>query len=786
MTRQTKSFYSLGGSRAGFRFSRFCPLTLVAALAVGGAAHGLAQAAPDAAKPARQVKDKKPATEPGPKIVGGYIVHQTVELGGRIVANKAGSNAMWSTMVNQTTGLRVIGHDLEMHSVNTSKTPFFDTLTSSSYGYGGDPYDVSRLNLSKGRIYDFAGSFRRDRNYFDYNLLANSLLGPSALVPEPDSLHLFNTVRRNTDTKLTLLPLSRISFRAGFNHGTHEGPSYTSAHDGGDVQLLQWFRNASDTYTGGVDAKLAKRTTLSYDQFYVFYKGDSTFQLAGANYPILNGNGQMESLGVDTLATATCGTGANKTPEIFNGFANPYCSGSTVMSQVAPTRTTFPTEQLRFSSHYWNRLNMNGRVTYSGGVSNVNSFNETFTGLLTRTFTRQEIDTGGLGSNGQFAHNKRVNVNADYGFEAELSKNISISDAVHFWDFRVPGSNAVTSTVWAGTSATTPPNLNILTPLTALTPVTTTTPNSYFLNQKNLGNTVLGIFTVTPKFKISGGWRFNQRNIVDPGDDLTWHQNWLLLGTVIQPSHIIRLNMNLDAMSAKNANSDTPSNTYTREAPDKSIHFKARAIITPAKWVSLSVVANDYSAKNDDPLVNHTEHNQDFSFGAQFIPTDTLSLDFNYAHDDVFSQTDLCYVFTPTATAPLPYGASNAGTCVPTADNPTATSNLYLGNGYYDAPSNFFSAEVNYAPSKRFRLNGGGRVNSLNGRGEELNPLMVPGALQSRMLTPFADLEVKVAPQWTWHGNWNHHGYNEGGPAGPTAARDFHADVVTLSVKYAF
>jgi hypothetical protein len=406
--------------------------------------------------------------------------------------------------------------------------------------------------------------------------------------------------------------------------------------------------------------------------------------------------------------------------------------------------------------------------------------------LLTRTFTRQEIDTGGLGSNGQFAHNKRVNVNADYGFEAELSKNISISDAVHFWDFRVPGSNAVTSTVWAGTSATTPPNLNILTPLTALTPVTTTTPNSYFLNQKNLGNTVLGIFTVTPKFKISGGWRFNQRNIVDPGDDLTWHQNWLLLGTVIQPSHIIRLNMNLDAMSAKNANSDTPSNTYTREAPDKSIHFKARAIITPAKWVSLSVVANDYSAKNDDPLVNHTEHNQDFSFGAQFIPTDTLSLDFNYAHDDVFSQTDLCYVFTPTATAPLPYGASNAGTCVPTADNPTATSNLYLGNGYYDAPSNFFSAEVNYAPSKRFRLNGGGRVNSLNGRGEELNPLMVPGALQSRMLTPFADLEVKVAPQWTWHGNWNHHGYNEGGPAGPTAARDFHADVVTLSVKYAF
>ena len=49
-----------------------------------------AEPQPDAAKPAQQVKEKKPATEPAQKIVGGYLVHQTVELGGRIVANKSG------------------------------------------------------------------------------------------------------------------------------------------------------------------------------------------------------------------------------------------------------------------------------------------------------------------------------------------------------------------------------------------------------------------------------------------------------------------------------------------------------------------------------------------------------------------------------------------------------------------------------------------------------------------------------------------------------------------------
>lgn len=772
MTNQTNSCNCLGGSRSGSSIARLCTLTLAAILATGGAVAGLAQAQPDAAQPAKQVVEQKPAAEPAQMIRGGYLIHQTIELGGRITANKSGSDAMWATMVNQGTGMRVLSHELEMRSVDPSKTPFFDTLTSSSFGYGGDPNDVSYLNLSKGRWYDFAGSFRRDRQFFDYNLLANPLLGPAALVPEPDSPHLFNTVRRNTDTLLTLLPLSRISFRAGFNHGTMEGPTYSSLHGGGDVQLLQWFRNGMDTYTGGVDLKLAKRTTLSYDQFYAFYKGDSTFQLAGANYQLPNGT--PVSLGIDTLSTAKC----NGALEVVGTAANPYCSGSATMSELSPTRTTFPTEQLRFASHYWDRVSMNGRVTYSGGVSNVNNFNETFTGLITRGSVRQEIDTGGLG-NGRLAHNKRVNVNADYAIEAELNPYVSISDVFTFWNFRVPGSNDLVSQVWTDTKK--PPS--ILDPLSTMTPVTTSTPNTYFLNQKNTGNTILGTVTVTPQVKFSAGWRFNNRNITDPGDDLTWHQNWMLLGGVVQPSNMFRFNVNYDRMRSKSATSATPSNTYTREAPDKIDHLRLRATVKPAKWINFSVTGNDYSAKNDDPLVNHLEHNHDFSFGTQLIPNETLSLDINYAHDDVFSVTDLCYIYTG---AGLTAGASNSGTCALTDSNPNGASSYYLGNGYYDAPETFFSGAINFAPSKYFRFNGGATVNSQRGQAEQLNPLMVPGALDSKVVSPFADLMVNIAKQWAWHGNWVHHGYSEGGPAGTTAPRNFHGDVVTLSVKYAF
>jgi len=258
-----------------------------------------------------------------------------------------------------------------------------------------------------------------------------------------------------------------------------------------------------------------------------------------------------------------------------------------------------------------------------------------------------------------------------------------------------------------------------------------------------------------------------------------------LLGGVLQPSHAVRLNVNYDMMNSKNANSSTPSNTYTREAPDKIYHVRARLTVIPSKWVNFAVSGNDYSAKNDDPLVNHQEHNRDFSFATQFNPMETLSLDFSLARDDVFSRTDLCYIYTVTPTAPLPPGAINAGTCVPSTANPTATSNLLLGNGYYDAPDTFVAAAVNYAPSKMFRFNGGVRVNDVNGSAEMLNPLMVSGALQSKIVSPFADAQINIAPQWSWHGNWIHHGYSEQGGPGP-AARDFHGDVVTLSVKYAF
>jgi hypothetical protein len=77
-------------------------------------------------------------------------------------------------------------------------------------------------------------------------------------------------------------------------------------------------------------------------------------------------------------------------------------------------------------------------------------------------------------------------------------------------------------------------------------------------------------------------------------------------------------------------------------------------------------------------------------------------------------------------------------------------------------------------------------LNNVNGQAEMLNPLMVPGALQSQYATPFADLQINIAQGWAWHGNWTHNGYSEQGPQGPLPARNTSGDILTLGVKYAF
>jgi len=288
---------------------------------LGLCAFALAAFAVTQAQDTAQQTGASPDKSSPDKIVGGYVVHQSIDVGGHI-QEQSGSPQMWATLVNIYSGARILDQSLTMRAVDPGHAIVFDRLSSYSYGYGGDPINVTYLSMSKGRLYDFRASYRRYRQYFDYDLLANPLIPPQSTpyVPWQNSPHLYNTLRQITDYQLTLFPLSHVSVRFGYNHNINQGPSYSSTHLGADPWLYQNWRNSTDTWNGTLDWKPDSKTTISYDQFVTHYKGNTIWTLAGLDYTL--SNGQPVSLGVNLSSVWGDPCSAPFNPD---GTVNPAC-----------------------------------------------------------------------------------------------------------------------------------------------------------------------------------------------------------------------------------------------------------------------------------------------------------------------------------------------------------------------------------------------------------------------------------------------------------------------------
>jgi hypothetical protein len=732
-------------------------IAVVAALAAGITATAQTVAKPVAAADSQTgakvaapaATDNTAPAAPGDNIRYGYVIHQSLELGGHI-ADHSGSGAVYDTMVNLQSGPRVLSQSLDMHAVAGSHAVLFDTLTTNSFGYAGDPNSVSFLNFSKGKVYDFRGSFRRDRQYFDYDLLDNPLIPPAStpFIPVLDSPHLFNTVRRMTDLNLTLAPLSPVSVRFGYNRNISEGPSYSSAHFGTEALLTQNWRNTTDSWTGGVDWRLLKHTTLSYDEFVSNYKGDTTWGLGALNY--LLSNGTPVSLGIDISSVWKTPCAA---PFTAAGSVNPTCNAFLSYSRSAPIRTLVPTEQLRFQSADIPRFTLNGRILYSAATSNMNNFNETFNGLQTRTSLRESVVTG-------TSRARRVNVNGDLSMAWQITPTITATNVFDFSDFRIPGNNNLSETDYLGASLLAPPVVSPNPP--------TLTADSEFLNQKTKTDTFIVAWDASARARVSLGYRYRSRIITDAGGDfIPIHENWGFFGTALRPMPQWRINFDGDAMYADNA--------FTRISPRHQEHYQLRSTYKAQAWLTFSGTINIREASDNVQTVNHLEHNRDFSIGSSISPSEKWSIDLNYGYDSVYSSTIECYISTP---APPTAGVA-PDVCV-------AAGTPQLSTGYYNAPTHFGSFGFMLAPVKRFHLNGGYRMSAVDGNSDMMNIRQVNGSLQSQYQSPYARLAVDIAKNWAWKADYNYYGYGEGSPIGPTAPRSFRGNVYTLAVNYAF
>ena len=110
---------------------------------------------------------------------------------------------------------------------------------------------------------------------------------------------MYNTVRRMTDTSLTLLPLSTVTFRFAYSKNIFQGPSLTPSGNsvaGQEVLLQEFQRNSTDDYTAAVDWKPVQGTKLTFEEQIDHYKGDSYFTMAPQFLNVQEANGTKVSL----------------------------------------------------------------------------------------------------------------------------------------------------------------------------------------------------------------------------------------------------------------------------------------------------------------------------------------------------------------------------------------------------------------------------------------------------------------------------------------------------------
>ena len=797
----------------------------------------------------------------------GYVIGQSADLGGHLVG-VSGSGAMYDTLVNLHSGPRVLGQTYTMHAIEGAKHPLMDSLSAFSSGFGGDPINFARLSFFKGKAYEFTGVFRRDRQYFDYDLLANPSIpagigtsfGKSAGVPSTAFLAqqqvdqspvLFNTVRRMTDTGVTILPLSKLSFRLGYSQNIFQGPSLSPGYsiDTSDQLLAEFQRNSTDDFLAAILWKPLQLTSFTFEERVSHYKEDSYYTLAPGQFNVQEPDGTPAALGnwdatgspysIASCNSASMGNGYTNTanysilslPQSTGGrpLINPACDVTTSYHRSQPTRTLNPTEGLLFQSSSISKLSVNGGLRYTMANSNLANYYENFQGLdgAIRNYTL----------NG-YAHVQRRVVSSDLGATWLATKKISFSDQLDFSNVHQPGSANITPGITKNAPATAGnETINYAGPLVAGPNFTIEgnpagKPLYGYFGQRFFTNNATAGWDASSRTTISLTYRYRMHSIVQGAGSgasssiVTINENGGIFNIALRPTPQWRMNGTVEMLYADNA--------LTPIGPRQTKHFRLHMLYKIRPWATFTGAFNDLERHNntfntgttptDGPL-QHVDHTRNIGVGLNVAPNEHYGFDINYDYSDIYISTNVCYLNGATATLPgtastTASGAPNICPGVFVRGSTTVLSDWGPTKDFMDAPTQYASVGVTYAPNAKMRTAAGYRISAVSGNQFFANAQQVNGSLQSAYQSPYLNVAWTLHPGLVWRAEYNYYGYGEGGPSGaplcsnststtaivlpcnsplltgPTgltepssglsAPRNVHANMVTLSIHYEF
>jgi hypothetical protein len=195
---------------------------------------------------------------------GEYNVVQSWELGYRF-ATVGGDDGKYRSDVNYGDGVRLLSSYLTVNS-RDGRNKWFDELTLTTQGLGGDPYESATLRIQKNRLYRYDMTWR-----------SNDYFNPGLTVANGE--HLEDTTFKTQDHELTLLPQNWFRIRAGYNRTTQNGPALTTEQEfdaQGDVfPIFQDVRQEFDEYRLGADVTL-KNFRFTVMHRWEYFKEDTT------------------------------------------------------------------------------------------------------------------------------------------------------------------------------------------------------------------------------------------------------------------------------------------------------------------------------------------------------------------------------------------------------------------------------------------------------------------------------------------------------------------------------
>jgi hypothetical protein len=211
-------------------------------------------------------------------------------------------------------------------------------------------------------------------------------------------------------------------------------------------------------------------------------------------------------------------------------------------------------------------------------------------------------------------------------------------------------------------------------------------------------------------------------------------------------------------------------NQFFRVTPRHSQDYRIRANYKPKDWMTLGAAVRILETRNTSFDIGGLGHNRSFGFSGAFAPVNAWwAVDLSYDYNDVFSQTNICFVASSNFNVP---GLVACGTP------------FLSGISTYTDISHFGSASILLKPTKRVTAGVGYAVTSTSGNTLILNPLAPTGPLAFNYHLPTASVAFELNKALTLKSGWNYYGYNEKSDPGPTLPRDFRGNMFTVSMRY--